>query len=127
MAHDTQSGQKSASVISFQDFKRLKQEGQDPRLPARVTVSSEQEAEWAYRSKILAMDKVELLEEMVRYQEERSRRTRHDPAEIIQGQHLFEALEKAAETQELRALARSYRRHLELELREHRKAPGGQN
>ncbi len=38
-----------------------------------------------------------------------------------EGRHLFRAIEIRAETRELRSLAGSYRKHLELELEETRK------
>ena len=40
---------------------------------------------------------------------------------MVRGQVLFKALEESAETQELRLLTRSYRRHLEFELTAYRK------
>jgi hypothetical protein len=76
----------------------------------------EAESDMAYKAKILGMDKLELLEEMVRFQEERSRVGHLTPQMMIQGKILFKALEDSAETNELRMLTRSYRRHLEYEL-----------
>ena len=70
----------------------------------------------AYRARILGMDKVELLEEMVRFQEERSRLGYLTLAMMMRGKVLFKALEENAETEELFLLTRSYRRHLEYEL-----------
>ena len=70
----------------------------------------------AYRSRIEAMDKLELLEEMVRFQEERSRIGYLTPSMMLRGKVLFAALEENAETRELQILTRSYRRHLEFEL-----------
>ncbi len=70
----------------------------------------------AYQARILSMDKLELLEEMVRFQEERSRLGHLTLTMMVRGRYLFSALEKASETNELRLLARSYRRHLEFEL-----------
>jgi hypothetical protein len=69
----------------------------------------------AFRAKILGMDKLELLEEMVRFQEERSMLGNLTPDMMVRGQVLFKALEDASETPELRLLTRSYRRHLEYE------------
>ena len=77
--------------------------------------------EYAYRAKILAMDKLELLEEMVRFQEERSQRKSLSLDLMIRGRHLFKELEERAETQELRHLTRSYRRHLDLEIDQYRR------
>ncbi len=74
---------------------------------------------------ILSMDKLELLEEMVRFQEERSRLGHLTLQMIIRGRYLFNALEKASETNELRLLAKSYRRHLEFELIAFREDPAG--
>lgn len=74
------------------------------------------ESDIAYKAKILGMDKLELLEEMVRFQEERSRIGHLTPQMMIHGKILFKALEETAETNELRLLTRSYRRHLEFEL-----------
>lgn len=74
------------------------------------------ESDIEYRAKILGMDKLELLEEMVRFQEERSRIGHLTPRMMIEGKILFKALEDSAETNELRILTRSYRRHLEFEL-----------
>ncbi len=70
----------------------------------------------AYHAQILGMDKVELLEEMVRFQEERSRVGHLTMQMMVRGKVLFKALEDHAETQELRILSRSYRRHLEHEM-----------
>src|SRR4051812_36457245 len=69
-----------------------------------------------YRARVLGMDKLQLLEEMVRFQEERSRLGHLTATMMVRGKFLFKALEDAAETQELRLLTRSYRRHLEFEL-----------
>ena len=72
-----------------------------------------------YQAQILVMDKLELLEEMVRFQEERSQLGHLTVKMMIRGRYLFKALEESAETQELRLLTRSYRRHLEFELKEY--------
>ncbi len=77
--------------------------------------------EMAYQALILSMDKLELLEEMVRFQEERSRLGHLTPRMMTRGKHLFKALEETAETQELRILTRSYRKHLDYELQEYLK------
>ncbi len=68
-----------------------------------------------YQAKILGMDKLDLLEEMVRFQEERANEGQLTSKLIGQGLLLFKALEENAETVELRNLARSYRRHLKYE------------
>lgn len=69
-----------------------------------------------YKAKILGMSKIELLDEMVRFQEERSKVEELTLEMMIRGKILFRALEENAETQELLLLTRSYRRHLEFEL-----------
>jgi hypothetical protein len=89
------------NVISLRAFRALK--------------DSEGE-ELAYRARILSMSKVELLEEMVTFQEERKEIGHLSPEMMIRGKHLFRALEETADTQELKILSRSYRRHLEHEL-----------
>lgn len=81
----------------------------------RELKKAEQE-DYAYQAKILSMDKMELLEEMIRFQEERSQLGQLTPGMMLRGRYLFKALEETAETQELRILTRSYRRHLEHEL-----------
>jgi|GEM_PF-977708 len=75
--------------------------------------------DYAYRARILGMDKLELLEEMVRFQEERSALGHLTPEMMVRGKILFKALEDTAETHELQLLTRSYRRHLEFELRDY--------
>ena len=79
-----------------------------------------QEEDHAYHAMILSMDKLALLEEMVRFQEERSRMGKLSLQMMVRGRHLFKALEANAETQELRILTGSYRRHLEYELTAYR-------
>jgi hypothetical protein len=90
-----------ANVVSLKAARELKQ--------------SKPEDE-AYKAHILVMDKLELLEEMVRFQEERARVGHLTPSMMLRGKVLFRALEESAETQELRLLTRSYRRHLDYEL-----------
>jgi hypothetical protein len=93
----------------------------EARLRLKQRQDEEHEAELRYRAKILGMEKVELLEEMVRFQEERSQVGSLTPDMMKRGRHLFQALENSAETRELKILAGSYRRHLEIELDEHRR------
>jgi hypothetical protein len=85
-------------------------------IQAAREIKEAQAQDESYRLKILSFDKLELLEEMVRFQEERSRVGELTPTMMIRGKILFKALEETAETQELRLLTRSYRRHLEHEL-----------
>lgn len=84
--------------------------------------------ELAYQARILSMTKVELLEEMVRFQEERKELGTLTHPLMIRGRHLFRALEESADSQELKILSRSYRRHLDYEIQAHReKSSDGQN
>lgn len=71
---------------------------------------------YEYKARVLTMDKLELLEEMVRFQEERSAAEALTLSLMIRGRFLFKQLSETAETQELRHLTRSYKRHLEMEL-----------
>ena len=75
-----------------------------------------------YQMHINRMSKIELLEEMVRFQEERSTKGELSLTMMVRGRILFRALETHAETDELRLLASSYRRHLELEIENEIKA-----
>ena len=90
-------------------------------LKAAREIKDAEGEDHAYHAMILGMDKVELLEEMVRYQEERSRMGELTLSMMVRGRHLFKALEESAETQELKILTRSYRRHLDYELADFRK------
>lgn len=94
-----------SNVISLRSFKALKETNEE---------------ELAYHAKILSMSKVELLEEMVRFQEERKTLGVLNHPMMIKGRHLFKALEENADSQELKILSRSYRRHLDYELQAHR-------
>ncbi len=76
-----------------------------------------------YQMQINRMGKVELLEEMVRFQEERGSKDM-SLTMMVRGRILFRALEINAETDELRLLASSYRRHLECEIETHMKKTG---
>jgi hypothetical protein len=69
-----------------------------------------------YQTQIGRMNKIELLEEMVRFQEDRSAKGHLTLTMMVRGRILFKALETYAETDELRLLASSYRRHLEHEI-----------
>lgn len=62
------------------------------------------------------MDRFELLEEMVRFQEDRSRVGRLTKNLAERGLSLFATIEAVAETEELRRLSVSYRQHLAKEL-----------
>lgn len=82
----------------------------------RIRELSAKDEEYAYQARILGMDKLALLEEMVRFQQERSRVGELTVEMMARGKYLFKALETRAETQELQLLAKSYRRHLEHEM-----------
>jgi hypothetical protein len=89
------------TVISLRAYKALKDADQE---------------NLAYRAKILSMNKVQLLDEMVRFQEERRDIGSLTSSMMIRGLHLFRALEESADSQELKIMSRSYRRHLEYEI-----------
>ncbi|MBI4925476.1 MAG: hypothetical protein HY843_06080 [Bdellovibrio sp.] len=74
--------------------------------------------EEAYRVMIISMSKTELLDEMVRFQEERTKIGKLTLSMMVRGKHLFKALEEQAETLELKTLTGAYRRHLEYEIAE---------
>jgi hypothetical protein len=95
-------------------------------LKAVREMKSGKDEENAYHARILGMDKLELLEEMVRFQEERTIVGQLTFPMMVKGKILFKALEGAAETQELRTLTRSYRRHLEYEMSDYIKKNGSQ-
>ena len=95
------------NVISLEHFKRVKETFYEDR---------------EYDALIQTMTKLELLDEMIRFQEKRTEMGTLDLKMMIRGRHLFDALEKNAETREMRLLARSYKRHLEHELLQHKRA-----
>ncbi len=95
------------NVIDFADRRKKFIRPKEPRLCA---------AEDAYQHFIDGMDKLDLLEEMVRFQEWRSKEGQLTPEMMVKGRILFKALEESAETPELKLLTRSYRRHLDYEL-----------
>ena len=69
-----------------------------------------------YQVQINRMNKIELLEEMVRFQEERTHKGKLTLNMMVRGRILFRALEISSETDELRLLSSSYRRHLDHEI-----------
>src|ERR1035437_6195469 len=93
-------------------------------LQAAREIKDAETEDHAYHAEILSMDKLELLEEMVRFQEERSRMGKLTLPMMIKGRHLFKALEETAETQELKILTGSYGRPLDYEPRT---SPRGSN
>lgn len=99
MASDEKKGIEKSKVISFQVYRDL-----------RAYHDRD------YETMVKGMSKIELLEEMVKFQEERSRVGHLTPGMMVRGQVLFTALEVCAETEELKILTRSYKRHLAHEL-----------
>lgn len=87
----------------------------------RELKKSQEEEDPAYRAKIISLNKVELLEEMVHFQEERARKGRLTAQMMIRGKVLFRALEESAETEELRQFSRIYRKHLDYEFADYLK------
>lgn len=97
-----------SQVVSIQAFREVKKaESDDP----------------GYRARILLLEKHELLEEMIRFQEERTQVGRLTVDMMVRGRILFTALEDSAETEELRILTRSYKRHLDFELASFKNKP----
>ncbi len=92
---------KQTNMWSFEAARTIKDE--ESRLPP-------------YQGRIRKMDKLELLNEMVHFQEERAKIGQLTPSMIVRGKILFSVLENQAETAALRALTGSYRRHLEHEM-----------
>ena len=88
-------------------------------LNAARELKRAQVEDYAYQAKIITMSKLELLNEMVDFQEERTRVGKLTPEMMVRGKVLFRELEKTAETGALRSLTRSYRRHLEFELKDY--------
>jgi hypothetical protein len=96
------------NVISLNEVRRNKAEQEKNR---------EARPDYAYQAAILGMDRLELIAEMVRFQEERTQGGL-TPKLIAEGLILFKALETSADTFQLRDLARNYRRILNAEARE---------
>ena len=70
-----------------------------------------------YEDYYASMDAISLMEEMVRFQEERSMIGELTPSLINRGIPLFTAISQQCKTQELRLLSTSYLRHLQLEIK----------
>jgi|GEM_PF-4554803 len=81
-----------------------------------LELKNSKEDDRAYHAKILSMSKLELLQEMIYFQEERSRIGHLTIQMMTRGKVLFKALEESAENQELKSFSRSYRMHLDYEL-----------
>lgn len=78
--------------------------------------------DYAYQARILCMDKLELLNEMVKFQEDRNTKGALSIDLIVRGRVLFKALADTAETPALVALSNSYLRHLEKEAMDYERA-----
>lgn len=68
-----------------------------------------------YKAKLLGMSKLDLLEEMVSFQEEQAIEGNLTEDAIVRGLSLFKELHRQSETSELRELTGAYKRHLEHE------------
>lgn len=69
-----------------------------------------------YQARIDSMSKGELMEEIVRFQEQRKRNGGLTEEAIINGMILFKAMESKAETTDLKIFSKVYQRHLSYEL-----------
>ncbi len=95
----------NAKIIELKSFKELR---------------NNRQSQLEYQAYIDSLDKLELLNEMIRYQEKRSEKDELTHELLEQGLILFRTLELEADTDALQALARSYRRHLEYEAADRR-------
>ena len=75
--------------------------------------------ERAYQIYIDGMEKLDLLNELVAFQEERTKEGKLTPGLLVRGRILFTALEAKAESDALLSLMRAYRKHLEYEREEY--------
>ncbi|MBU6154765.1 MAG: hypothetical protein KGP28_10725 [Bdellovibrionales bacterium] len=66
-----------------------------------------------YEARVSAMDKVTLLDEMIRFQDEQMKTREPSREQLIRGRILFQALLRSAETDELRKLSGDYKTRLE--------------
>lgn len=94
---------------------------------AALELNNSKEDDRAYHAKILSMSKLELLQEMIHFQEERSRIGHLTIQMMTRGKILFKALEESAENQELKLFSRSYRKHLDYELTDYLARASEQN
>ncbi len=76
-----------------------------------------------YKARILSMDKLALLEEMIKFQATMEKLGTLDVPMLDTGIFLFEQLERTSETKELLEVCRSFKRHL-LSERADRTHPG---
>ena len=89
-----------SNIIFLDEFRSFKKSECDP----------------SYGCRIGEMNILELLDEMVRFQQERSTTGHLTPKMMAEGIVLFKALEDNAISKELKLLAGSYHRHLQYEL-----------
>ena len=82
------------------------------RFEQRIRIDQEMRNP-AYESKVAAMDKVTLLDEMIRFQDEQMKTREPSREQLIRGRILFQALLRSAETDELRKLSGDYKTRLE--------------
>lgn len=106
----------SSSTLAKTESPKIISISEARKLRLKLAREDEHAEEYAYQAKILGMDKLELLEEMLRFNQEKTEQGELSIQKINRGKYLFKALEERAETEELRLLARSYRRHLQSEL-----------
>ncbi len=102
----------NAKIIDLDGFKKIQ--------TSRKTHSE-------YQLYIDSLDKLDLLNEMIRYQQHRTEVGQLTPEMMTKGMVLFRALELEAESEGLRSLAGSYRRHLEHEMADHLVNQGNPN
>jgi hypothetical protein len=84
-------------------------------------IKDQKNAHLEYQTQVAAMDKIQLLEEMTKLQDQRAKQKDLELSEMIKGVALFNMLHKTAETEALKELTRSYLRNLELQIRKYSK------
>jgi hypothetical protein len=82
------------------------------RFEQRIRIDQEMRNP-SYESKVAGMDKVTLLDEMIRFQDEQIKTREPSREQLIRGRILFQALLRTAETDELRKLSGDYKTRLE--------------
>jgi hypothetical protein len=82
------------------------------RFEQRIRIDQEMRNP-CYESKVAGMDKVTLLDEMIRFQDEQIKTREPSREQLIRGRILFQALLRTAETDELRKLSGDYKTRLE--------------
>jgi hypothetical protein len=82
------------------------------RFEQRIRIDQEMRNP-AYEVKVAEMNKVTLLDEMIRYQDELMKSKEPSREQLIRGRILFQALLRSAETDELKKLSGDYKTRLE--------------